>query len=404
MIVVILATLLVLGIAFYQVVQGLFSSLIMLILTVLCAAVAFGYYEVLAEAYLYSRQPATADAIALVALFVIPLLLLRLGFDKLISGNVAMHTWVDRIVGGALGLVTGTVMVGVLLVAMQLLPFGPSILGYTPYDETMERSQRVWPFYPDEFVVGLAKAVSGAALGGQRSFADVHDDLLLEAFCARNDAGKNSRTDASGGEVRVLGVYEPDDPDKLLWMDDVPANPRLGELERDRIVVVRVTVGMDAREDDRSGRSAGWWILPATHFRLACTGGEQTRSYYPLACLTWLETPLDGEPKDQHWKCVVPSTPTKGGKLQFASFTVDRPREGRWVKRGEKRQDARELVVDWVYRIARGDQPRQIVFRRVATARVKSVMTGAEANAELSSAEFAAKALDRKPARRHRRR
>jgi len=401
MIVIVLATLLVLGIAFNQVVQGLFSSLIMTILTVLCAAVAFGYYEVAAAAWLYPRQPTTADAVCLVALFVLPLLGLRLLLDKLISGNVVMSTWIDRIVGGVLGLVTGITAVGVLLVAMQMLPFGPAVLGYRPFDTAMERDQRVWPFYPDEFVVGLAKTLSTGGLSGQRPFGHVHDDLLLEAFCARNDAGKNGRTDAEDGDLKVLDAYEPDDPDKLKWMYDVPANPRLGESDPGKIVVVRVSVSRNAREGAAAGKAARWWVLPATQFRLACSRGPETHNYYPVACLTYVETPLPKEPEDMHWKCAVPGK--KDGKPQFATFTVERPPEGRKTKKGEKRKDAKGLIVDWVYRIAESDTPEYVAFRRVAVAPIEAIRQGADATAALQSPQFAAEALDRKrPSRRRR--
>ena len=403
MIVIVLATLLVLGIAFNKVVQGLFSSLIMTILTVLCAAVAFGYYEVAAAAWLYSRQPTTADAVCLVALFVLPLLGLRLLLDKLISGNVVMSTWIDRSVGGVLGLVTGMTAVGVLLVAMQMLPFGPAVLGYRPFDTAMERDQRVWPFYPDEFVVGLAKTLSAGGLSGQRPFGHVHDDLLLEAFCARNDAGKNGRTDAQDGDLKVLDVFEPNDPDKPKWMDDVPANPRLSEPGLGKIVVVRVSVSRNAREGAAADKAARWWVLPATQFRLACSSrGPETHNYYPVACLTYVETPLPKEPEDMHWKCIVPGK--EDGKLQFATFTVERPPEGRKMKKkkGEKRKDAKGLIVDWVYRIAESDTPEYVAFRRMAVP-IEAIRQEADATAALQSPQFAAGALDRKlPSRRKR--
>ena len=67
MVLIIIAALLVAGIAFFQIIQGLFSALIMTILTILCAALAFTFYEPLA-ALLHSRQAAYADAGALLAL------------------------------------------------------------------------------------------------------------------------------------------------------------------------------------------------------------------------------------------------------------------------------------------------------------------------------------------------
>ena len=66
MLLIVVVAALVLGIAFYQVVRGLFSALIMAILSLLCAMLAFNFYEPFAQSLLYSRQPTTADAISLV--------------------------------------------------------------------------------------------------------------------------------------------------------------------------------------------------------------------------------------------------------------------------------------------------------------------------------------------------
>ena len=66
MVLIILAALLILGIAFYQTVQGCFGAMIMAILTVLCAAVAFNYYEPLGG-LLADRLGAVADPAAMLA-------------------------------------------------------------------------------------------------------------------------------------------------------------------------------------------------------------------------------------------------------------------------------------------------------------------------------------------------
>ena len=89
MVLIILVSLLVLGIAFYQIIQGLFSAMIMTILTVLAAAIAFNFYEPLGD-LLVGRLGAYAHPAALLALFVIPLFVLRELFDRVIRGNVVM--------------------------------------------------------------------------------------------------------------------------------------------------------------------------------------------------------------------------------------------------------------------------------------------------------------------------
>ncbi|MBC8373999.1 MAG: hypothetical protein H8E53_10425, partial [Planctomycetes bacterium] len=112
------AWLLILAIALYQSIHGLFSAVIMAFLTTICAVVALGCYEWLGPAFLYATQPAYADALSLIIHFVIPLLVLRIAFDKLIIGNAALGGWADRLTGGILGLYIGTVMVGILTIAL----------------------------------------------------------------------------------------------------------------------------------------------------------------------------------------------------------------------------------------------------------------------------------------------
>ena len=65
----ILAFLLIAGIAYYQTAQGLFSALIMTILAIVSAVVAFNYYELLAQSVFYNGFSAYADAICLMVGF-----------------------------------------------------------------------------------------------------------------------------------------------------------------------------------------------------------------------------------------------------------------------------------------------------------------------------------------------
>jgi len=105
MVLIIAAAILVLAIAFFQVLQGIFSALIMAILAVLCAALSFAVYPLVAE-LLYTTQPAHADALAIIATFILPLLALRILIDRFIPGNVVLGVWADRVAGGILGILT----------------------------------------------------------------------------------------------------------------------------------------------------------------------------------------------------------------------------------------------------------------------------------------------------------
>lgn len=339
MLLILLTTILVLAIAFFQVTQGLFSALMMTVLSLVSLIVAFNYYEPLAR-LLYPYQPASADGIALVVIFVVVLLALRILGDRFIKRNVVMGLWVDRIGGGALGILTGMLLVGVLAVVMQMLPWGESILGYRPFDDSLRRSQRLYLFAPDDFVVGTVRALSGQSLGSRAGFGygSVHDDLLRELFCARNTAGRGGRIDARTDALTVEGAYSSPGG---MWGVAIPTCPMLSD-QITKVVVVRVEV------DRRAAGGDGWWRLPGTHFRLV---GESGRSYYPLG---YLATSSRG------WECV--SAPSSEGVVQPALLIAE--------KRAGNEQS---VTVDWVFRMLTDDKPDHMVFRRVSRAIVPKV-------------------------------
>ncbi len=339
MVLILLATVLILAIAFFQVVQGLFSALIMTVLTILCTAAAFTFYEPLAE-LLYTRQAAYADAGALIALLVIPLLVVRILFDKLIGSNVVIGVWADRVGGGILGLITGMMLVGTLTTALQMLPFGESVFTFEPFDGALQRKQNLAPFYPDRFTVGFMNVLSGGSLSGNRDLTKTHEDLLLEAHCARNTAGKSGRVDALPDAMKSVRVFQ---APKQRWGEEIPDNPLLPSSVRTRDVIVRVEIDKSARDEADGNDSIPQWRLPATHFRMVSVSG---RNYYPVGYLTYGE--------DGGWK--AHGAPEKNGKALVGEIILARPVEGD------------KLTVDWVYRIPKVEEedPYYIVFRRVS--------------------------------------
>lgn len=395
MILIAIAAILVLGIAFYQVVQGLYSAIIMAILSVLCAMAAFAYYEPLA-ATLYDRQPAHADAGVLILLFVVPLLVLRLAFDRLLGGNVVMGVWIDRIGGGAVGLVVGIVLVGVLMVAVQMLPLGPNPFGYSPYDDTLQRDQELAPFYPDQAVVGMVNAFSAGSLAG-RPFSRVHDDLLLELFCARNQVEQTrriekkyvtdrvGRVDSKPDWLTVIGAYalRPDSFTPGVTqarLDDLPSSPLLDKkANRDsKLIVIRVEVDGQARN-----AKDNWWRLPATHFRLVA-GDKQGRvkSHYPLAYLTGRTRTSSGKrrlgpPGPDRWRLQAAQA-DDNGVAKIGALAVQR----KWVKDAKEGDPGDKLTIDWVYRIGSRETPEYVVFRRTAADRVRRIKEDAPARNE----------------------
>jgi len=365
MLIIILATVLVLAMAAFFAGQGLFSSMIAAVLSVLCAAFALNAYPALASAVLYDRQGPIANGVALTALFVLPLIGSRWLADWLVQFNVQFSLWTDRIGGTAFGLIAGMTMVGMVLVIMQMLPFGDSVLGYTPYDNALRRDQRLWPFCPDDFAVSIGSLGSVGAFGGEGSFNDLHADLLREAAAARNTAGANGTTFARPDTMRIKSAYAPSPEDlkksfkgkeEALKKVDTLNDPLLATPGASQILLIGMQIDSDAGDSD------DWTRLAGTQFRLVARHGGASAGdeggkvkltgppidHYPVGYLLAVDL-ADGEvPKWKFTAAPIRNGVTQVGKLLAA---VDRNKIS---------------VIYWVYQLGQDEKPDYVVFRQVS--------------------------------------
>ena len=204
----------VLCITFFQGLQGLFSAFIMCVLTILCAALAFGNFETVYYGLLIDTMPEYGQAVALVSIFMLSLLVLRTVTDNVIKGNMVIPVWADRAGGGALGLVTGLIIVGILQLGFELLPFDERFLGYNRFvavntdkrdkevDEeelketvaaNVEWRRRDLMLNPDGFAARIASLLSSGALSGRTEFASVYPDFPAWAQNTRCAVQRESR-------------------------------------------------------------------------------------------------------------------------------------------------------------------------------------------------------------------
>ncbi len=220
MVVSLIFLLLLLGIAYFQATQGLFSALIMSVLTVCCAAIAFGFYEWIAVNLLAVYwKPDFAHAIALGALFGVPLVLLRLAFDKLIRRDCLLPLSIDRVGAGVCGLISGFVMTGVMALSVQMLPFGESIIGFARFDAEATASKsggdrkppsasakedELW-LSPDRFASRLAGVLSEGVFSGTQKFGELHPNLP-QAIGWVNTTKRDIRHYAPPGSMAVVST------------------------------------------------------------------------------------------------------------------------------------------------------------------------------------------------------
>ncbi len=383
MIIVIIIAALVLGIAFFQVVQGLYTALINAILAVLCAAFALSYYEPLAEALFYGSGYAHyGDAASLVLLFAVPLLVLRFLYDHfLVPGNVVFGPWADRIGGGILGLFYGTILAGILALSLQMLPFGQTVLSWRTHDEKLQVDQQLAPFYPDRFVLGMARVFSTGSLsaGPNSAFDRVHKDYRRTMFAFRNTALRNARTSTPPDALTIRGAWKPD-PTSARWVAGVPEDSLLSERQNlnSQVLVVRTGVDEQARDETHH-----WFRLPATHFVLVSKTGNK---YYPVAYLAFGAGELKrNEPEVKKWLVIEDSAREETRRSRRRRDEDDEDEGGRGgpgranlivLREWKTEGGPKTLHIDWVYRLPEGEEPAYMMFRRIAKAQIGKVEEG----------------------------
>jgi len=289
---------LILGIMVFQASQGAFSAAIMAVLTICCAAGAIGSHEWVAAQWLAPYwKPSFANALALGAGFGVPLIILRLVTDKLIRRSALLPSWVDRIGGGVCGLVSGLVIVGVLAHALQMLPFGGSVLGYSRVQlavsapeagpevtpPALDAAERELFFQPDRFAVGLTSLLSTGVFSGPDLLSDVFPDKVQAVgwvngvFSSEISRFAPPRSIAVAKAYAVPFVYahKPAAP-RSGAQDEVTAlQPRAGH----EFQMVRVRLQREARDEIKS------FIFTLRQFRLVgrSPNQEHNQQYFPVA-------------------------------------------------------------------------------------------------------------------------
>lgn len=286
---------LLLAVVFFQSTQGLFGAMIMMVLTLCCAAFAFGSYEWAASEHMAKYwKPDMAHAISLAALFGVPLVILRLILDKLVRRSCLLPSMIDKVGGGMCGLVTGLAMVGVAGTVFQMVPFGNSTLGFSRFDLAIRDTDAggaatppdvdaagrgLW-LGPDRFATGVAAMMSDGVFSGKRSFYQEHPAFLEEAAWVNTINPAVSRF-APSGSLRVTStepvevVYRliPGDAKKDLPAQFEPISPRSSY--EFRMVGVKLTPA--AFDQNKSH------LFSLRQFRVVGEDGGALRQFFPVA-------------------------------------------------------------------------------------------------------------------------
>jgi len=374
------------AIAFYHYTQGFFSASFSAIISILAAAVALGYQESLVSSLLQGKFADDANAIALVVLYAVTYFGLRVLFDSFVPGNIRLPVLVDKIGAGAMGVVAGIFGAGIVAIAAQTMPFGPSIAGYSRYVIGDERQVVIPPgeghqrsldtqvseelksdtFMPndsksmilpaDDMVIGMVSYMSNdGSLAGDASFADVHPNYLDELFgdrlgiqigakhTAMNTASRHEVSVPANGVFALDGVTQTEGEIKELRTATVKKG-KLAPSSSQILLVVRALFSRNATDSD------GIFRFSTASCRLVANG----KNFFPIGTLSDKGNLLFANRMDDFLFAEVPSD-DHGADLVFLLDKKDVLASGTADPKGDKPMELLPGTFLEVKRLARVD-------------------------------------------------
>ncbi len=253
----ILVALIILGCAAYQYLKGTFvKSLATLIIVVCGGVVAFGYFELLGGVFAsrggssFSSLVPWSQLLSFVLLFVLTFAILQTIAGRLISKDINLGLWPERVGRVCCGILLGLMLSGLLLTVLAMGPLS-SKYPYQRFDSTrpdVGRPKRVL-LNADGFTTGWFSLISRGGMSGKRSFAVLHTGFLDQLYLNRH-AGKEVSiiTDSEVIEVpREKAVWP--GPEDLKDTEGRAVVPKTGC----NLTIVRVGINRNILEERGGG-------------------------------------------------------------------------------------------------------------------------------------------------------
>lgn len=328
-------------VAYFHYLQGLFSATLSTIFVVIAAAVAVGWHETLVEMLLAGRYSDQAGAMVLCATFAAVYIVLRIIADKFIPGAVLVPVAADKIGAGVMGVISGLIAGGLVAFAAQMLPYGPSIAGYSRLPlggeryavippapgrmqsrdaavygeltaETLDAPQQGMFVPADDFVIGMVSMMSNGSLSTGQPLSELHPDWLLELFGQRLGVEPGTKhtavNKASAKNVTVekelvvlpgVGQRDGEIKDLRVMKFERVLRPGAGRA----LIVVPTTWDKDAADSDFLAR------VSTAGVRLVANG----KNYFPLGTIDAAGILVVNRPDDY----LFADTKTRDAKVAF---------------------------------------------------------------------------------------
>lgn len=199
----------VLGIAYAWSTRGVFNSMIHAMCVFFAGAIAFALWEPLAMLMLglndHPLIEGTAWGVSLIVPFILIMLLLRVGTDKLIKSNIKSVKAIDYGGGAAFGLISSVLTAGVLVTGIGYLRLPSTFLGYQPvwYVQgqngagSLVKNDKLW-IPVDTLTAAVYKNLSGGSMSSAEPLKKWYPDLTLTGFATRINPGDGAARNAIG--------------------------------------------------------------------------------------------------------------------------------------------------------------------------------------------------------------
>ena len=270
--------------------QGALSALLLFISALFAGLLALGLHEILGSV-MESWRPDYARGVMFLGVYFLTFSILRFTSDSLVGKNIVLPIWMDRVIGGFIGLFAALLIVGTTVVGIELLPVQEAIFGEHSMveinpgsaDQTGASRSGLSPMaIPQGMARAMLAAGSDHAMGGgglAKSFSDLHPDFATELTGYRHVVQTGSHTTLPADLLDVGSAYVATaDTAKHYGLPQAPAGRQL--------LIVRTLIKKGPGQPDGSEDVDGCLRLSTSQVRLVSTDARGNVSQnYPIGYL-----------------------------------------------------------------------------------------------------------------------
>ncbi len=293
-------------VAYIWLTRGFLSSLLNMICVIAAGAIAFAFWEPLANIILDNAPQRgflsfitdTAWGISLATLFAVSLALLRAGTDSIIKANASPDDLPNMLGGGFCGLVSGTIVSGILIISIGFLHLPPNLWGYQPIDWTNsgslhKSSSLIFP--TDKLTAKFYSQLSKTVFATNEPLAKYYPDLEIVPVSLKMTYGDvrlgEATTSMRTQDGKVLSHYtvglDQGLPARDLLNDGFDSTQNAVDINEEPYPTGSHIEGFIIRFGSGAKEKSGQIIITSAQIRLIAESSEgKAKTLFPIACVS----------------------------------------------------------------------------------------------------------------------